>query len=442
LGLQLVSTVAGIALISLLSRYLTPIELGGYFLVNNLVMTLALVVNLGLPEAVTRTVAQKSSEPGNATVLGMISASFRLHSVAALAVGTLLLGGGAGLLLQGAFDIDGNWSLDALLVAWIILLALQLLLGASFRGFHNIRDATIYGRTLRVVLALPAALLLHAFVENFTLVHAIGAWVLALVVNDLLAWRKLRQRLRSDVEPVRPPSLELLNRAYPFLLNALLLTLIARSGLWVLGVSDSNDEVALYGASLQMVSLLLFPMQIINQVLPPFISSLHSQRSQHSKLQNIIRSFATLGAIASGSLFLIFLFFGEQLLAIVFGDFYREAAPLLLVLALGQTFNILTGPHGALLRMTDHQHMLFRINLVSGTLTFAGILLVAPHFGAIGIAIVISGTIAIQNVYVALISYRRTGILCCCYFSPSDLRTLYSTLKSVAVTLLRRSKTS
>lgn len=438
LGLQLLTTVAGIALISLLSRYLTPAELGSYFLVNSVVMALALVVNLGLSEAVTRTVAQKSASADGAAVRGMITASFRLHAVAAVLMGVLLLGGGAELLLHGAFDIAHSRSLDVLVLAWTVLLSHQILLGASFRGFHDIRDATLYGRTLRAVLALPAAILVHAFVADFELVDAIVVWVLALMLNDLIAWRRLLRRLDRGVEPVRPPMLELLNRSYPFLLNALLLMLIARSGLWVLGFADSHDEVALYGASLQVVALLMFPLLIINLVLPPFISSMYGRPEEHARLQTTIRSVATMAALASVALLLLFAVLGGPLLALVYGSYYAEAAPLLFVLALGQTVNMLTGPHGALLKMTDHQHMLFRINLVFGAITVAGVLLAAPRFGAMGVAMVISSTIAIQNVYVAIVSYRRTGIVCCPYFLPSDLGSLYANLRSLSETLLRR----
>jgi len=159
------------------------------------------------------------------------------------------------------------------------------------------------------------------------------------------------------------------------------------------------------------------------------------------RLETTIRSVATLAAVPSLLLLLLFAVFGAPLLSLVYGGYYAEAAPILFVLALGQTVNVLTGPHGALLKMTDNQHMLLRINVVFGVLTVAGVLLIAPYYGAIGVAVMISGTITVQNVYVAFVSHRKTGILCCAYFLPSDLGSLYANVKSLSGTLGRRHRT-
>jgi len=86
-------------------------------------------------------------------------------------------------------------------------------------------------------------------------------------------------------------------------------------------------------------------------------------------------------------LLIFFLVFGENVLAL-YGEHFAESGrwPLVMIIV-GQLFNLMTGPHGAMLNMLGHERDLFKLYLVSSVMFFAGLFILAPMLGLLGVAL-------------------------------------------------------
>ena len=85
----------------------------------------------------------------------------------------------------------------------------------------------------------------------------------------------------------------------------------------------------------------------------------------------ITRTAASASGLVALALTLAIVLVGRPGLAMIFGDFYGGAYPIIVLLALGQLVAVLAGPCGILLSMTGGQGMLLK---ATGAAT-AGILL-------------------------------------------------------------------
>ena len=437
LGLHLTSSVAAVAVTALLSRQLGPENLGSWILLSSVVMAVATIAGLGLPESLVRATSKLQTEGRNDAASTQIVQAFLLTAAALVAVAVLLNLPRTLQLISSFAGQSADWRIGALMTIWVATWSIQTLASACFRGMHDIRLATFFAGLCRngLLLLILGVLTLGSF--EVSLNSAISAMVLALVGGNLFALSLLRKKVLPHKKDYEKSLGKQLSDSWPFLMNLLILLIIARAGLWSLGAFSTRSEVALLGIVLQLMVLVSLPLFVMNAVLPPVISSLHAAGNQQEKLERTIRSVTSLACIPALGVFLVMLFFGRPLIEQLFGEFYGAAAPVLVVLALGQCANVIAGPSGTLLKMTDHQHELFRVNLVFGVITVLLSIAAASRYGALGIAVVTTLVLTTQNIYTIALAYRRTGVLCCAYFTPKQLILL---ARSAPAGMLTRSR--
>lgn len=138
------AVVIGLACNVLLARLLTPQEFGTYLLVVSVVSVGALVGCLGLNNATVRLVAESMGLGRPDRTRRVIFTVFCLGLVGAIGVG-LLYFLAAGGLLAGVFGVPALATVAGLIAGLIAISTAQELLAETFRGFHDIRGATLLG---------------------------------------------------------------------------------------------------------------------------------------------------------------------------------------------------------------------------------------------------------------------------------------------------------
>lgn len=86
-------------------------------------------------------------------------------------------------------------------------------------------------------------------------------------------------------------------------------------------------------------------------------------------------------------LLIFLLFFGENILTLYGKDFAESGKWPLVIIIAGQMLNVLTGPHGMMLNMLGHEKALFKIYLISNSIFFLSLLILAPKLGLLGVAL-------------------------------------------------------
>jgi O-antigen/teichoic acid export membrane protein len=407
---------------AIVARMLVPADIASYYLVSSFVMTVTLVVCLGFDYSLIRFVGAAVAE-GHAAA-ARLRAAFGLRAVAATATLAAALVVMVGSRTVGAlFSTAAPLQFRSALALWVMVEAVRVVASEAHRGLGDVRAATLTGHAFRG--AFMACLVVATYLGHgqFGLVTAIRLSALASAVTCLLATVSLVARLpratagASDVERgtimVRPSLRIMVTGAAGLLLS--------QGAVWVArGVLDSR-AVALYGASARIALLLEAPLFVMNAALLPRIIRLYTL-GDRAKLEFTLRRGASLASVPLLLSVGVLALFGRQIMGLVFGEFFEAAAPILLVLAVGQAVNVAMGSCGVVLSMTGNERAGMFASLGCGALALLLATLLGQGLGILGVAAGASAGLVVRNLSLLALVHRRLGILSCASFSIRLLR--------------------
>jgi len=391
-----------------LARLLDENELGTYYLAYKLIWLSSMLALLGLPQTAVRLIAESigKSQPGRAR-----SAVHKTYSLAVLGVlivaSSISLGGGSWLarianqpLLATVMWVVGLWA---------AFHSLQILTSEIFRGFQDLRLATIFGGA--ITGAITATTLIIIWWMGLTislpqvLLVIVGAAMLSLCLGLVLLRRKV-----VTLGPRSPLAWNtILGISVPLWINLLMAYGLAQSDLLILGLFRGARDVAVYGNATTLVSLVLMSLMLVNLVVPPFIAELHAKR-EHRRLERMLRLTATLAGLPAFAILTTFLIFGSQILGFAYGEEYASGGIYLAILSIGRLAVVFMGSCGMTLSMTGHQTTLMRITIITSVLTIAASFLVAGKYGGVGLASTTTAGLCIQSLWLLFSVRRLTGM--------------------------------
>lgn len=202
---------------------------------------------------------------------------------------------------------------------------------------------------------------------------------------------------------------EMLCTGWPLLISNIVVVLITQAGMWIVSIISGPADVALYGAAFRLVLLLQMPLLILNSVLPPMIAELHI-RGKKRKIERLLRLITAMAFIPACILFIVFLFWGGDILSLLYGEYYASAFWILILLGVGIMTNAWAGFCGPTLMMTGKQQTLMNISLVAGSLTVIMAFTFGHIYGAEGVAASMAFGMALQHVLMLVAVKRYVGI--------------------------------
>jgi O-antigen/teichoic acid export membrane protein len=448
LGGKIGAATIGIVTTGVLTRLLTKQEVAVYLLAFSIISLGAVLGSLGLPKTVLRFVAESMTlgQPGRArraiyTALGLgVSGALCISLAYFFIIGDLVS--------RYFFHSSALVAVIGLTAGWMAISTMQEIMAETFRGFHDIRMATLFGGLatggksagliMRVML-LACLVLLLATVGHTDLRAVMLASVGAGAASSLLAALFLHKRISSlgtqGMENAISAGDELRD-AFPILIISLTsFILLSAADLWILNYFGSKDEVAIYGVAARLVTFIAMPLLLTNLVLPPIIAEMYAQ-GRTGTLERTLRSFSTLSGVPSLLVLILFMLLGGPILALVYGAklfppgslAIHQGAIVLVLLSAGKLAAVWAGSCGAVLQFTGHQGSMLRVNLLTSPLFIVGALLVVRDYGAIGVASMTAAITVLQNAALVLVAKRKTGMWTHVSLSPSRLRRSLSKL--------------
>ena len=425
LGGKVLIALAGLASSALLARLLTPQALGTYFLAYSILNVGTSLAALGLTGTVVRLVAQNMGLNLYGRVRRVISVVVGIGTLGTLGLGLAYLLFGDDLAMT-VFRAPALAAITGLVAGWIMVGTLQGILGETFRGFHDIRLATILGgQTTGTASGLATVTLLTA--SLFLLWVANGQATVATIVllaicsgavNTLVAGWLLHRKV-TELPPPTPDEgnepdtkkvlREVLSISLPLLVVTLVMMVRTNGDVWILGASLPQDQLALYGAANRLVSMVTMPMVIVTAVAPPLIAEMYSQ-GRRENLERTLRSMATLTGIPAWLAAVGCIFFAGPILSLVYGNYYREAAAVLALLSIGLFASVCFGACGITLAYTGHQKTLMVITIISSAATLIAMLAAVEPYGIVGVAMAKTAGQILQNGVVLLVVKQKTGM--------------------------------
>ncbi|MGH3146847.1 MAG: lipopolysaccharide biosynthesis protein [Rubrobacter sp.] len=442
LGGKIAAAAIGLVTLGVLTRLLTKQEVGVYLLAFSIISVGAVIGSLGLPKTVLRFVAENMTlgQPGRARKA--IYTALGLGVVGALCISLAYFFVVGDLVSSYLFHSPALVAVIGLTAGWMAISAMQEIMAETFRGFHDIRMATLFGGLatggksaglIMRVLLLACLVLLLATVGHTDLRTVMLVSVCSGAASGLLSVLFLRKRISSlGTQGTENPisAGEELRDAFPILIISLTsFILLSAADLWILGYFGSKDEVAVYGVASRLVTFIAMPLLLTNLVLPPIIAEMYAQGST-GQLERTLRSFSTLSGVPSLLVLIVFMLLGAPILRLVYGAemfpagslAISQGAIVLVLLSAGKLAAVWAGSCGAVLQFTGHQGSMLRINLLTSPLFIVGALLVVRDYGPVGIASMTAAITVVQNAALVLVAKKKTGMWTHVSLSPSRLR--------------------
>jgi O-antigen/teichoic acid export membrane protein len=377
-----IALVAGIATITLASRYLGLVHFGALTAGMAYSSLFALVTDLGLSTVATREIARDPARERD--VLGNVLGMGMLCAVASAGLGLLLM------------EVVYGGSRDGATRQAIVILLAQVfaapLTGAA-RAFFTARQrgyliafgdlALAFGMAVFTAIAVAGHLGYHAVVIAIT-----GGYIAQAAVMALVA---LAGGIRFGYD--RRSSVLLVRMALPLAGTLLLNYLYFRLDVLLLSWIKTDVDVARYGLAYRVLEgLMVLPGYVMLALFPTIA---RSEGDRHRLAATVGAALGGLEAIALPIAALLAIF-SPEIVVLLGGQKYAAAAPVLAILAGALALSYLNGVFGNALMALGRQRTLLWLTMATLGVNVAANLALIPPLGITGaaIAVVISEVVA------------------------------------------------
>lgn len=386
----------------MLARMLTREELGAYFLMVSIIGMVGLASGIGLPTGVVRFIALYAGEGRNDFVRQTLRAGLIFGAPAGIA-------GAAAIFILAPFLEARMFSQtpEAITFLRVFAIAIPLLVAArvfnaTTQGLHRMqyqvysRDMGEQGSKLGLSTLL---LLLGAGLFGVVIANVISV-VIAVLLSLLFALIILPASHTDYRTPERYPYKGMLKFSLPLAFSTIFVTLLMQVDKLLVGVIGGEAEVALYGVALNVA---LFGAKIdvaLGTVFSPMISDLWNRRCTR-ELQELFKTTTRWIFIFSWPIFLVVAIFAAPILDL-FGGQFREAAAVLVLLALGQLIGAAAGNVGLMVLMAGKSHLELANVVASLVVNVVLCFLLIPPYGIMGAAVANATAAALINILRAI----------------------------------------
>ncbi|GAB4524410.1 MAG: flippase [Anaerolineales bacterium] len=395
----------------LLTRLLSPSDVGAYFLLFSLINMVNLAGPLGLNRSVVKFLAENLArgEPGRARAF--LKKVLLLGDMSILGISAGLVGLQYLPLGQYVYKSipQGKIVIWAAVIAY--LMTASTLRGEAFLGLKRYRDAILHRSMLQNSLFVVGLFALWWFKGSSTLIVVLDILLLSTVADYLLSnykvWRWMRSPGSAKGEIHHTSWGKILKVTLPLWISTLALYVLSQSSLWLVNDFGVVYDVALFGVAMQVKRILFrSPSELVNSVLPPFFAENYAKNNVY-RLNRLAQIGSVLAFVATCMFYLPFVFWGRELLSWFFGAFYKSAYLYVVILGGGELVNAWAGATALILMMTRGQRVLALITSVSALVTVMAGYVGVRFWGGIGGSMASAVGLAILNVL--MVAYLRAN---------------------------------
>jgi O-antigen/teichoic acid export membrane protein len=386
---RVLTLLAGIGATALASRYLGLEGFGALTLGMAIVSLVALLTDLGMSTMAAREIAREPERERE--IIGNVRSLGLAFSV------------GAALLLVGLAEVAYPGNADVRRA--ILVLSLQLVtapfVGAARAHFQaNQRGPLIAIGDVALAVAMFGGSLI-AYEADLGFTAMVGAVAAGYVAQALTMTALMPGGLRLAWVARRDTWGLLLRISLPLGATMIVNYLYFRLDVVLLSILKGEDDVAIYGLAYRVLEGLMVLPAYFMLALFPEIARLTGQRE---RVDGIVT--AALGVMEAIALpmVLVFALFADDVIQVIAGEDFSDAAWVLRILTLALGVSYLNGVYGNALPALGRQNQLFRWSLVVLACNLVINLALIPPFGVVGaaVAVVISelvGFAVVRHLY-------------------------------------------
>lgn len=295
----------------------------------------------------------------------------------------------------------------------LLLMPLADLSGAMLRGLGHTVSGQLPEHIFRpcafLVLSSLAVYLLgrrYFQAQQAMALHGVAAFI-ALALGYLWWWRQRPLPLLSV--PCKYDRRKWLKTFLPLSFIGGMAVINNNMDILMLGWMVPASQVGIYRVAVQGASLVAFSLLVVNFVIAPEIARLYVQGAKE-KLQRMITWSARVVLATALPVAFLFWLYGEEFVNLVFGSEFRQAWTPLVILSCGQLISAAAGSVGYILNMTGHERDVMVGVTIAATVNIVLNWLLIPRYQAVGAAWATGVSMAVWNIFLVYMVYRRTGL--------------------------------
>ncbi|HUW26067.1 MAG TPA: flippase [Gallionella sp.] len=404
--LRIVGTGLAFLMQIVIGRYLGASGAGLYFLAFTITTLLATISMLGMDNSVTRFVAAHAVEKNWSKVGGVVSQALLLTIVVSVLMSVLLffLADWVSISLFNKPEL----AKPLLLMSFFILpLSLVVIYTSALQGLKYVRDVMLLQSVTTPAIALVA---MYFFIPLFGLAGAVvsyGCGIVITLVIGLLLWNRAKAVWGKILTHFSAKAL--LSSSITLLGAVLLQQIMMALPLLLLGVWGSSADAGMFSAAQRTASLIGLVLVSANVIVAPKFAELYQQNDIEA-LGKVARQGALLMTVMASPALLLFLFVPEWVMGL-FGAEFSAGWLLLVIMALGQLVNVMTGSVGFILVMTGYEKQVFIAALWGGGINLLLCVALIPPYGAVGAGVATSISIASINLLRVRYVWKTIGVM-------------------------------
>ncbi|TPV53670.1 hypothetical protein FJ444_20580 [Aestuariibacter sp. GS-14] len=408
----LVKVLAAISLFAMnvvVTRTIGAAEAGLFFLAFTLITIIATAGRIGLDQAVVRFIASDVASGGSKQTYSVFSKAIQWTLAVTLGL-SLVCWLGAEWLNNNVFELPGFEMVFRTMLFSAPFMALYLIHAQALQGLKKVSRAMLVSSVV-----LPVGILLLILLMPVNNAKALSDYVVFASVLTLATGWYFWMQSAPEAKGQTPFSSALLRATcMPLWTVAIVHQVIQWSSQLLLGVWESAESVAYFATAQRTAMLTSFILFAVNTIAAPKFAAMHSTGNMPGVKRMALISVRIMLAVSVPVTLCILLF--PAWLMSVFGEEFRQAAPALVILAIGQFINIATGSVGYLLSMTGNETKVRDNVVISGVVTVVLGIFLIPSFGVIGASIAYACGVASQNLLGVYQVNKHLGFNTLCFW--------------------------
>jgi O-antigen/teichoic acid export membrane protein len=194
---------------------------------------------------------------------------------------------------------------------------------------------------------------------------------------------------------------------FPLLLMAIFQLISVWSGQIIIGKYLTGADVASYTIAHRIAMLTSFILVAVNSIVAPTLARFHSEGNIQG-IRDTVQGVSVLSIIAATPIVLLLMIYPSLFLS-VFGEHYKEASFVLVILAVGQWFNVATGCVGYVLQMCSYYKTIMVLNFMACLFSILSGILLVSSIGKEGAAYSNAATVILLNIFSVLLVKKYLG---------------------------------
>jgi len=379
----------------------------GVFALNDQIISICLIITmLGINNTLIREVAIYFDKKNSAGILNIIQTALRIIIPFSIVISifAFIISSWLSNTLFNSFNLKQLISISLIAVPFQ---SISRIYASGLNGIRKIWQSNFVTESSSLILTLAILGLIRIFKLPLSIINIAISFLLSRIIVSMTVYLYWKSSFNFKDSPKFIPKF-LLTASIPLLLYTATTKISSSIDTIMLGIFTDAQEVGIYNIASRIAILTSLFNTITISAISPKIALLYD-RNLLGDIQIMIQKITTILILIGLISLITFITLGKYILKI-WGDEFQSVYPILLILTVGQMFNVGTGATGAILMMTRKEKLISKITLISLIINIILNLLLIPTFGAKGAAYATAITVITYNIVKVILVNKIVGI--------------------------------